>query len=150
MSTLTHRLWHYFQNHPERVSIYLQEAGKDDFPLTYRKLYQRASAYAETFAQEGIEPGEVIVLIFDYSPDLLYAFWGAVLHGAIPSILPFLTEKLTPERYLSDLTTLISVTLPAAIVTYPEGSKRTMQTSWEVKSEKDIPNVLKRIEKWGK
>ncbi len=38
----------------------------------------------------------------------------------------------------------------SAIVTYPEGSKRTMQTSWEVKSEKDIPNVLKRIEKWGK
>ena len=120
MSTFSHRLWHYFQNHPERVSIYLQEAGKDDFPLTYRKLYQRASAYAETFAQEGIEPGEVIVLIFDYSPDLLYAFWGAVLHGAIPSILPFLTEKLTPERYLSDLTTLISVTHPAAIVTYPD------------------------------
>lgn len=120
MSTFSHRLWHYFQNHPERVSIYFQQAGKDDYPLTYRKLFQKAAAYADTFALKKIEPGEVIVLIFDYSPDLLYAFLGAVLHGAIPSILPFLTEKLTPERYLSDLTALISVTRPAAIVTYPD------------------------------
>jgi acyl-CoA synthetase (AMP-forming)/AMP-acid ligase II len=40
--------------------------------------------------------------------------------GAIPSIMPFLTEKLSPERYRTDLAALISVTEPAAIVTYPE------------------------------
>jgi acyl-CoA synthetase (AMP-forming)/AMP-acid ligase II len=34
--------------------------------------------------------------------------------------MPFLTEKLSPERYRADLTALISVTRPAAIVTYPE------------------------------
>ena len=47
-------------------------------------------------------------------------FGGAVLHGAIPSIMPFLTEKLLPERYRADLAALIAVTQPAAIVTYPE------------------------------
>src|SRR4030095_12702905 len=52
--------------------------------------------------------------------DLVYSFWGAILHGAIPSIMPFLTEKLSPERYRADLSALISVTQPAAIVTYPE------------------------------
>jgi acyl-CoA synthetase (AMP-forming)/AMP-acid ligase II len=34
--------------------------------------------------------------------------------------MPFLTEKLSPERYRADLSALISVTRPAAIITYPE------------------------------
>jgi acyl-CoA synthetase (AMP-forming)/AMP-acid ligase II len=34
--------------------------------------------------------------------------------------MPFLTEKLHPERYRADLTALVSITRPAAIVTYPE------------------------------
>jgi acyl-CoA synthetase (AMP-forming)/AMP-acid ligase II len=67
-----------------------------------------------------IQPGEVAVLILQHGEDLVYSFWGAILHGAIPSIMPFLTEKLSPERYRADLSALISVTRPAAIVTYPE------------------------------
>ena len=38
----------------------------------------------------------------------------------------------------------------SAVVTYPEGSKRAKSTSFEVKSEKDIPNVLKKVERWAK
>jgi acyl-CoA synthetase (AMP-forming)/AMP-acid ligase II len=34
--------------------------------------------------------------------------------------MPFLTEKLSPERYQADLAALIGVTQPTAIVTYPE------------------------------
>jgi acyl-CoA synthetase (AMP-forming)/AMP-acid ligase II len=60
------------------------------------------------------------VLILQHGEELVYAFWGAVLHGAIPSIMPFLTEKLLPERYRADLAALIEVTQPSAIVTYPE------------------------------
>lgn len=59
-------------------------------------------------------------MILQHGEDLLYAFWGAILHGAIPAIMPFLTEKLSPERYRADLASLMSVTNPSAIVTYPE------------------------------
>jgi acyl-CoA synthetase (AMP-forming)/AMP-acid ligase II len=62
----------------------------------------------------------VVVLILQHGESLLYAFWGTILHGAIPSIMPFLTEKLSPERYRADLSALISVTQPAAIITYPD------------------------------
>jgi acyl-CoA synthetase (AMP-forming)/AMP-acid ligase II len=34
--------------------------------------------------------------------------------------MPFLTEKLSPERYRADLAALVSVTRPASVVTYPE------------------------------
>jgi acyl-CoA synthetase (AMP-forming)/AMP-acid ligase II len=102
------------------VSVYLQFAGREDVPLTYEQLLRGASAYAQTLAREGIKPGEVVVLILQHGEDLVYSFWGAMLHGAIPSIMPFLTEKLSPERYRADLASLIGVTKPAAIITYPE------------------------------
>ncbi len=89
-------------------------------PSPYDRLLRGAGAFARTLDREGIQPGEVVVLILQHSEELLYAFWGSILHGAIPSIMPFLTEKLSPERYRADLASLISVTRPAAIVTYPE------------------------------
>lgn len=104
----------------ERVAVHLQFAGREDVPLTYRQLLRGADSFARTLAREQIQPGEVIVLILQHGEDLVYAFWGAILHGAIPSIMPFLTEKLSPERYRADLASLIGVTRPAAIVTYPE------------------------------
>lgn len=108
---------------PERIAVNLQFSGQDDLPLTYDRLLRSASSYAWTLEREGIQPGEVVVLILQHGEDLVYSFWGAILHGAIPSIMPFLTEKLSPERYRADLSALISVTKPAAIVTYPEFEK---------------------------
>ena len=105
---------------PERIAITLQFSNADDLPITMNQLMRGASSYAGALAKAGIQPGEVVVLILQHGEALLYAFWGTILHGAIPSIMPFLTEKLSPERYRADLSALISVTQPAAIITYPE------------------------------
>lgn len=105
---------------PDRVAVTLQFSHADDLPVTLDQLLRGSQAFAQTYVREGIQPGEVVVLILQHGEDLLYAFWGAILHGAIPSIMPFLTEKLSPERYRADLASLMSVTRPAAIVTYPE------------------------------
>ncbi|MBS1249097.1 MAG: putative ligase [Chloroflexi bacterium] len=61
----------------------------------------------------------MVIIILEHGVDLIYAFWGAVLHGAIPSILPFLSEKLSPEIYRQSLSALIEITSPAAFITYP-------------------------------
>jgi acyl-CoA synthetase (AMP-forming)/AMP-acid ligase II len=105
---------------PHRVVATLQFSGREDLSITYDQLLCGASAYSRTMRREAVQPGEVVVLILQHGEDLVYAFWGAILHGAIPSIMPFLTEKLSPERYRADLSALIAVTKPAAIVTYPE------------------------------
>jgi acyl-CoA synthetase (AMP-forming)/AMP-acid ligase II len=120
MTTVPERLRSLHAQSPQQVAVYLQLAGQEDLPLTYDRLLRGAGAYARTLEREGIQPGEVVVLILQHGPDLIHSFWGAILHGAIPSIMPFLTEKLSPERYRADLSALISVTKPSAIVTYPE------------------------------
>src|SRR3972149_7576743 len=120
MTTFPERLQALHSRTPERVAVYLQQSGRDDLPINYHQLLCGADRYARAYARDGIEPGEVVVLILQHGEDLIYAFWGAILHGAIPSIMPFLTEKLSPERYRADLAALVSVTRPAGAVTYAE------------------------------
>lgn len=120
MNTLPHLLQRAYQTVPDKTSIILQFAGREDKAIHYRDLIHGANRYAQTYAQKGIKRGEVIVLILQHGEDLVFSFWGAILHGAIPSIMPFLTEKLAPEKYRADLASLISITKPTTIVTYPE------------------------------
>jgi fatty-acyl-CoA synthase len=119
-TTFPEQLKKLYSRSPERVAVYLQISGREDLSLTYEQLLRGSNAYALTLEREGIQPGDVTVLILQHGEDLIYSFWGAILHGAIPSIMPFLTEKLAPERYRSDLSALIAVTKPAAIITYPK------------------------------
>ncbi len=120
MSTFAERLQSHYNRAPERTAVYLQHAGQPDRPITYGQLVQGATAYAAAFAREGLQAGEVIILILQHGADLIYSFWGAIIFGAVPSIMPFLTEKLSARQYRADLAALISVSQPAAVVTYPE------------------------------
>ncbi len=120
MQTFCELLNGHYENTPDRICITLLHTGQPDRPVTYRELLHGAERYAGALAAEGIRPGDVVLLILQHGIDLLYAYYGAVLHGAIPSIMPFLTEKLLPERYRADLAALVSVTQPTCIVTYRE------------------------------
>jgi acyl-CoA synthetase (AMP-forming)/AMP-acid ligase II len=120
MSTFSHVLAQTYADAPERPAIHLQFAKRDDLTLTHRDLVRGAAGFAAVLAAEGIRPGEVVVIIQHHGEALVYAFWGAILHGAVPAILPPLTEKLLPERYRHDLSALIGITQPAAVITYAD------------------------------
>lgn len=120
MTTFVNTLKSFYEAEPDRPSVTLQHPGQPDFTITYRELIERANDYAAAYARAGVQPGDVVILILQHGKDLVYSFWGAVLHGSIPSMMPFLTEKLSPERYRADLSTLFTHSRPAGIVTYPE------------------------------
>ncbi len=120
MPNFTELLKQHYERTPDRVALYLLHSGQPDRPVSYREMLRGAEGYRLTYQKDGIQPGDVVILILQHGVDLLYAYFGAVLHGAIPSIMPFLTEKLLPERYRADLASLVSVTLPTAIVTYSD------------------------------
>jgi fatty-acyl-CoA synthase len=105
---------------PDRPALHLLQGRQPDQTVTNHGLLAGAAGYARAYAAAGLQPGEVVVLILQHGEALVYAFWGAILHGAVPSIMPFLTEKLAPERYRQELAALVQITQPAAIVTYPE------------------------------
>ena len=113
-------LQQHFLNQPQKTAVILQHAGQPDVLIDYQTLLEQSARYARAYENAKILPGEVVVLILQHSADLIFAFWGAILGGQIPSIMPFLTEKLAPERYRADLAALVGVTQPAAMVTSPE------------------------------
>lgn len=120
MTTFTDVLQDYYKKDPDRICITLQYPNQPDFHISYSELMERSNDYAVAYERAGIKPGDVIILILQHGKDLVYSFWGAILHGAIPSMMPFLTEKLSPERYRTDLAALFLHGKPSAIVTYPE------------------------------
>ena len=120
MTTFTDVLKDFYEREPERVSVTLQFPGQPDFPITYRELIERSNDYTVAYVRAGVKPGDVVILILQHGKDLVYSFWGAVLLGAIPSMMPFLTEKLSPDRYRADLSALFSHSHPTGVVTYPE------------------------------
>ncbi|MCS7088267.1 MAG: AMP-binding protein [Thermoflexales bacterium] len=118
MTTFAQALLSHYREVPQRVAVFLQRAHHADLPITYERLVRGAAGVAQLLREHDVRVGEVVVIILQHGEPLVYAFWGAVLHGAIPSILPPLTEKLLPERYRKDLAALMRVTQPAAILTY--------------------------------
>ncbi|MDD2922608.1 MAG: AMP-binding protein [Anaerolineales bacterium] len=148
MTTLSHIIQGHYQSTPERTAIILQHAGREDKPIAYRTLVEGAYDYARAYQAAGIQSGEVIILILQHSEELIYSFWGAILHGAIPSIMPFLTEKLSPERYHADLAALIEIAKPAAIVTYLEFEEEIRGAIREGNSVRRV-FVTSRVEKAG-
>ena len=118
MPIFTETLKRRYEDHPDKVILHFLSSGKPDLPLTYQYLLEGAAGYAGTLEKNGVQPGEVVILIFQHSLELILAYFGCILRGAIPSIMPFLTEKLLPERYRSDLRSLVEITKPEAIFTY--------------------------------
>ena len=116
--TFSSALLKHYNETPEKIALTLLHAGAEDQPVTYSELVERSSAFSAALEEAGIKPGEVVILIQEHGLDLVNAYFGVILHGAIPSIMPFLTEKLLPERYRAGLASLISISKPAAIITY--------------------------------
>jgi acyl-CoA synthetase (AMP-forming)/AMP-acid ligase II len=118
MGNFSELLLQSYREVPEKTVITVLLSGKPDQPISYRQLVEGAAAWDQALTRKGILPGEVVVLIQQHSLELIFAYWGTILHGSIPSIMPFLTEKLLPERYRADLSALVGITRPEAIITY--------------------------------
>jgi acyl-CoA synthetase (AMP-forming)/AMP-acid ligase II len=120
MNNLTQKLLHLCELAPQSIAVRLLFTQRPDINITYSRLIHGSAGYANALQTKGVHPGEVVILILQHGEDLLYAFFGALLHGSIPAVMPFLTEKLSPEQYRLSLTSLFKITAPTAVVTYPE------------------------------
>ncbi|BBB48494.1 AMP-binding protein [Pelolinea submarina] len=120
MDNFSTRLLRLSQENPSKTILNVLQTGQDDIQLTYRDLVQGAGKYTAALVHQNIEPGEVVILILQQSVDLFLSYFGTILNGSVPSIMPFLTEKLLPEKYRKDLVSLIEITRPSAIITYKE------------------------------
>ena len=130
--------------HPDHTSIIFIEQDSAKL-ISASQFNQRAYQHALALESIGIVRGDLIILVLQHSEELLSAFWGALYLGAIPSIFPFLTEKLDPPLYLDRVEKLTSHSGAKAIITYPEfKGQLTILLSGldcEILSTDEVPNI---------
>ncbi len=136
--TIAWNLARSYQEAPDQTAINLLFSKQPDQQVTYRALIEGAAGFARALDDQGVLPGEVVVLILNHGTDLIEAFFGAILQGAIPSIMPFLTEKLSPEHYRASLKSLIEITSPAAVITFEDFLGEVQQVCLESDSVRTV------------
>lgn len=119
MSTLVSALAARAAEAPHRPALTFLERGGEQ-TITRAEFLRSAQAYSGRLAAAGLGAGDLVILVLQHSLDLVYAFWGAVLIGAVPSIFPFLTEKLDPGLYRQRVKTLVEHSGAKVVITYPE------------------------------
>jgi fatty-acyl-CoA synthase len=99
--------------------IYL---SSDASPITItRAEFQRmVKRYAAFFQAQGIQPRDLLIIAHTQNLESIYAFWGAMFIGAIPSMFPTLTEKLDSALYMTHMAELVRLSDVRAILTTPD------------------------------
>ncbi|MBN2500291.1 MAG: AMP-binding protein [Anaerolineales bacterium] len=105
---------------PDHLTLVMVNDDGSEEQINARQFHDRAVAYAKTLTQIGVGPDDLVILVLKHSQVLLSAFWGALYLGAIPSIFPFLTEKLDPELYMQRVQKLVAHSGTKAVITFPE------------------------------
>jgi len=104
---------------PDKQILRILLAGKY-IHLTYKDIFDGACRYEYALKETGIGSGDVVILILPHGLDLIFAYFGVILNGSIPSIMPSLTEKLIPEKYRKDFKSLIEISKPSALITFSD------------------------------
>ena len=89
----------------------------DPVTVTRAEFAQAITAYGSALRNMGIQPRDLVIVAHTQNLESIFAFWGALLIGAIPSMFPTLTEKLDPDIYRANLTELVKLSQVRAVLT---------------------------------
>jgi acyl-CoA synthetase (AMP-forming)/AMP-acid ligase II len=99
--------------------VFIEEDGRAH-TLTCAQFWQSAVTAAHSLQNHNIHHDDLVILVMQHSQELLTTFWGAMHIGAIPSIFPFLTEKLDPQIYMERVRALVAQANARAVITFPD------------------------------
>lgn len=104
----------------QQAAIIFVATDEEDVVVTRGEFRTAVSAYAHHLIELGIQPGELVIIAHTQNLESIYAFWGALSIGAIPSMFPTLTEKLDRDIYMRDMAELVQLSEVHAILTSAE------------------------------
>ena len=99
--------------------IYVQ-TGQEPLHISRRQFRNASYEYAHALSAIGIKPGDLVVIAHTQNLESIYAFWGALLTGTIPSMFPTMTEKLDPQIYLRNMAELVNNSAVRVVLTTDE------------------------------
>jgi fatty-acyl-CoA synthase len=107
------------EREPERQVFRFLLADGAVQSVTAARLYADARESASAFRGARIEPGDLVILVFDHGYELVAAFFGALCAGAVPSIFPYYSQESPVTGFQGQLRELVGFSAAKAVVTKP-------------------------------
>ena len=104
----------------ERPAIIYLETDQAPIMISRRDFRGAVMAHAAGLQHMGIQPHDLVIIAHTQNLESIYAFWGALWCGAIPSMFPTLTEKLDPDIYMHSMAELARLSEVRAVFTTDE------------------------------
>ncbi|HJZ80933.1 MAG TPA: AMP-binding protein [Pyrinomonadaceae bacterium] len=81
------------------ATMWQPENEPSEQTVTFGEFFDLAESYAALYQARGLVKGDTIILVLPQGIDLLAAFVGALILGAVPTILAYPTFKVEPAKY---------------------------------------------------
>jgi fatty-acyl-CoA synthase len=104
----------------DRPAIIYLETDHAPITISRREFRESVEAHAAGLQHMGIRPRDLVIIAHTQNLESIFAFWGALWCGAIPSMFPTLTEKLDPDIYMHSMAELARLSEVRAIFTTDE------------------------------
>ncbi len=95
-------------SHADAPVISFIATGADPIQVSRTQFQERVRGYAAGLTRLGVAVGDLVIIAHTQNLESIYAFWGAMYMGAIPSMFPTLTEKLDPRTYMHNMNELVA------------------------------------------
>src|SRR5512137_3171545 len=118
MLTLSNRA--QFHTLLDAVAVHSENDDRAPIAISRREFREAVMAHAAGLQHMGLRPRDLVIIAHTQNLESIYAFWGALWCGAIPSMFPTLTEKLDPDIYLHSMAELARLSEVRAIFTTDE------------------------------
>src|SRR5512141_2221213 len=104
----------------DRPAIIYLETDRAPITISRREFRAAVIAHAAGLQHMGIRPRDLVIIAHTQNLESIYAFWGALWCGAVPSMFPTLTEKLERDIYMHSMAELARLSEVRAILTTDE------------------------------
>ncbi len=96
--TVAQRILERLDQTPDRLYARVH-VGDSTHSISYRRLAEGAAPYAAACIDAHLSPGDRVVVLKEQGPDLLYAFFGTMFAGAVPTILAPPSPRQDPAHF---------------------------------------------------
>jgi acyl carrier protein len=142
--TLTEALEYHVERQPDRLTVFMYE-DQNEYPLTYKALWDGALGFAANLWQAGLQPGQMVAIMLPTSRDYLFSFYGVLLAGGVPVPLYPPARLTTIEDHMTRHVSILKSAGPSIMITIPEAKPLAWLLRAQVESLRAIlvPDDLK-------
>jgi acyl carrier protein len=117
--TLTEALEYHVERQPDRLTVFMYEE-QQEFPLSYRALWDGATGYAARLTQAGLQHGQMVAIMLPTCKEYLYSFYGVLLAGGVPVPLYPPARLTTIEDHMKRHVGILKSAGATIMITIPE------------------------------